>query len=219
MRTAVIRTGRATFALAVVALTIHLTLLGSWRWSILPGLEDASGGTEAVSVLDPLPAAPGSWRAVDECGVRMRVPGPPYVGASPLASGPANAGCTVRLPIGWIHVRRGPVAESHFETIALLAPLASDVRLLAPPWRNWRVIVAIARRTQRSPGGAVASRFGTATARGAVISYDNHGVERHVIYAFGSGPCRGRLVTVTRAPASTVRRILGTLDVCPTEET
>jgi hypothetical protein len=211
------RSGEVVGLVASISIVLHLVLLAQWRWSILPDLERAPHAVDAaVRVFGPFPDAPRSWSLVELCGIKLKAPTPRRGDSSVTWPHDRNPGmCTVSLDVGWLHAYSSPLDENFWVSMAVVAPHSSDIGLWNLPWRNWRMMVAVARRAQIGTGGGLARRFNTPTASGAIISFDNREVERHVIYAFGEGRCGGRLITVTRASESTLRRVIGSLDPRP----
>jgi hypothetical protein len=197
---------------------LHLVLLAMWRWVILPDLARAPHAEAAVGMIDALPVAPRSWSTTHLCAVTLKLPPLRSAAAAlPWPHPPKTGLCTAPMDGGWLHVHSAPLDESYWEAMALFAPHPQDVALWNRPWHNGRTIVAVAWRATRGPGAGVARRFATATARGAIVTFANRGVVRHVIYAYKARRCGVRMVTVTRASERAVQRVLATLDPCPPE--
>jgi hypothetical protein len=205
------RVGRLAAVAALLAMALHLAVLASWRFSLRPWMEGQRHPERLdAPTLRRLPAPPEEWGRLEAGVVRVRAP----FTEAPLP-GACGAGCRVALPGYGVLALDGSAGPDDYRTTRLLlAPDRDDVSFWALPWRNLETIRALGMRAAVASSPPETFRFEHPGAWGVVARYTNHGIERHVVYAFGPG-ARAPTLTTSRVAHPTLLAILGSLQVRP----
>jgi len=103
--------------------------------------------------------------------------------------------------------------ESYTATILLWAPDRGDVAFLNLPWRNWSAMLALARQVQEPRGPQATWRFETSGSRGVVTTHTNHGILRHVVYAYSYAGEAVPTLLFTRVRTETLLEILSSIEL------
>lgn len=194
-----------------IALALHVALLSAWALSIEPELA-ASPHAERLKVdrIEAFPPPPDDWSTLVLAGLRVRAPLSGSVGDLERR---CDGGCQLPLRQGTLTLFGERRTESYEHTMRLLAPDRRDVSPWSLPWRNWGAIRALAERVSVPNALPPSVRYTAAGSRGVVTYFDNHDVERWVVYAYARGARASRVIAVSNAARGTFRAILGSVIV------
>ena len=197
---------RALFLLAGVALAVHLTVLATWKFSVLPELKAAQNADRLrITAIRRFRPIPEFWQPIAVPG--LYVPLPLKKEVDPQAS-PCVAPCQIPLVDGSLTIFARPLPEDYRGTLLTFAPDARDVSWLQSPWRNWKTIVAIAARVLNTSSLPHVFRYQAPNSRGVVIFHESRGIPRYVIYAYSADSSSGRVLALSRVPHATLLSIL-----------
>jgi hypothetical protein len=197
-------------ALAALAAAWHATPVLLWHLRFAPTLAE-EGPRERLFSETRLAsaAARGDWARLSVGNLRAHLP-------LAMSERARCASCAERCRLalaggGTFAVFDAPLPEAWPEARDRFAPDAGDISLLRSSGANWRTIDALTDRSRGSVAPPRSFRYEAAGSHGIVTAFRVADVERRVVYVYGAGEARARVLGVVDTAPETFDRILGSL--------